>query len=133
MKRFLMFFSVGSLGFVVDAGMTLLLVSGLNLPAMVGRLPAFVLATVVTYTLNRQITFPGQHASWARGWLLYVSATILGAMLNYMAYTLVLMILGERAVIVLLGIAAGSTIGLFCNYMLSLRVIFRLHIVSSVP
>lgn len=125
MKPFWMFFGVGSLGLVVDGGITLALISCLDWPAMVGRLPAFLLATVVTYALNRRLTFPGQHGSWTKGWLLYVGTTMVGALLNYTAYSLVLMAPGDRALIALLGVVTGSAIGLFFNYTLSLRVIFR--------
>jgi putative flippase GtrA len=125
MKRFWIFFGVGSLGLVVDGGITLALISCLNWPAMVGRLPAFLLATVVTYALNRRLTFPGQHGSWTKGWLLYVGATMAGALLNYLAYSLILMVPGNRVSIALLGVVAGSAAGLFFNYTLSLKVIFR--------
>ena len=132
MKRFWSFLFVGTLGFLVDAAITLSLVNIVNFPALAARLPAFILATVVTYELNRRYTFPGKHGSRVRGWSMYVLATAFGATLNYGIYSWAIFQLGETEWVILLGVAAGSLMGLLSNYTLSRLVVFRRAMHSSV-
>ena len=123
---FARFLVVGALGFIVDAGGTLLLSKGLGVPPWVARLPAFVAATWVTYVCHRAWTFAGRaNGQPPRSWLAYMTATSLGALLNYVAYSGVLLMLGTAGATIVAGVAAGSIVGLAFNYRISSRVIFR--------
>lgn len=120
------FLVVGTIGFIVDAGGTLLLAKGLGAPAWFARIPAFVAATWVTYALHRVWTFAARaNAQPPRGWFAYIAATSLGALLNYAAYTAVLVALGNSGASIVAGVAVGAVVGLGFNYWMSSRVIFR--------
>lgn len=122
--RFLRFCAVGAIGFAVDAGLTVGLMAFLHLPAMLGRVPAFLAASFVTYTLNRRLTF-AHDGRFLKGWLHYLTAGLVGALLNYAAYAATLAALGANPETALLGIALGSAIGLAFNYWASSRLVFR--------
>jgi len=124
-RRFLRFFLVGALGFVVDAGLTLLLSQGTHLHALAARVPAFLVASAVTYALNHSWTFEGHTTAWLRGWIHYLAVTSVGTLLNYLTYGLTLVLLGTAPQTTLAGVALGSIVGLGFNFTLSDRMVFR--------
>ena len=127
--RFLRFAIVGTLGFVVDAGLlSLLLASGLA-GFHAGRVLSFLAAASFTWALNRRFTFAasgGAGESGTRGgqWARYVVAMTAGAALNYAVYALVLQILGQSALVAPLAVAAGSVAGLGLNFLSASRLVF---------
>jgi len=123
-RQFGRFFAVGALGFAVDAG-GLLALARAGLDPLVARALSFLFATLVTYALNRRWTFGASGLGWWRGWVTYVAATSLGALLNYLAFAGVVAAFGASSPMLLAGTALGSAIGLFFNYALSRRVVFR--------
>lgn len=124
-RRFLRFFAVGALGFVVDAGLTLALSQGAHLHALAARFPAFLAASAVTYALNRCWTFEGRTTTWLRGWSHYLAVTSIGALLNYLTYALTIVLVGTSPRTTLAGVALGSIVGLGFNFTMSDRIVFR--------
>ena len=124
-RQFLSFLVAGSVGFVVDAGLTLLLVREFQWPAMLARVPAFLVSSAATYELNRRWTFEARDGSWLRRWTTYVGVTSVGALLNYLCYSLVVVALGSASATILAGVAAGSIVGLVFNFTASKRVVFK--------
>lgn len=124
-QRFLRFFAVGALGFVVDAGLTLLLSQDNHLHALVARAPAFLAASAVTYALNRCWTFESRTTAWLRGWIHYLAVTSIGTLLNYLTYALSIVLVGTSPRTTLAGVALGSIVGLGFNFTLSNRIVFR--------
>lgn len=125
-SRFARFFVVGGLGFVVDAGGVILLSDLLGLAPWLARIPSFLVATVVTYAFHRRWTFgTDPRGGVVRGWLTYITATSLGALLNYGAFALWTASQGETPLMLFVGTAIGSAIGLAFNYTMSSRLIFR--------
>ena len=59
-------------------------------------------------------------AQWAR----YVVAMTAGAAVNYAVYALVLHVLGQRALIAPVAVAAGSLAGLGLNFLTASRLVF---------
>lgn len=58
MKRQIsLFLVIGAIGFAIDIGGVFVLVSLLDLPAGIGRIPGLTLALTATFFLNRNITF----------------------------------------------------------------------------
>lgn len=123
--RFGRFFVVGALGFAVDAaGVITLTLLGLH--PLVARVLSFILATIATYSANRRWTFRDRvKGNWMRGWVTYVSATSLGAALNYTTFAAWLAMTDRSPMMILAGTAAGSAVGLLFNYSMSQRVVFR--------
>ncbi len=85
------FLVVGVIGFVVDAGLTMLLSSAGGLSPYAARIPAVLCAATTTWLLNRRHTFRSQDVQRAREFVRYLSVSVVGTTLNYTVYSLVLM------------------------------------------
>jgi len=84
-KQLARFALVGGLGFLVDFGITLLLIE-FGMDAFVSRVIAIPLAVLTTWRLNRAITFGASTTSQASEGVRYFTVAILVAMLNYTIY-----------------------------------------------
>jgi len=83
------FAAVGAFGFVVDAGLTYLLVRA-GLDPLVARLPAFAVATVINFALNRTLTFAATRTPLIRAFVRYCMVCGAGLAVNWSAYALAL-------------------------------------------
>lgn len=117
------FCMVGTVGFLIDAGCTLMLSQTFTVPPGPSRLLAFLVAASATWALNRHFTF--RVGSRVGTWLLYVLSTSFGALINISAYLLWLGLAGNSAKQIVAGIAIGSVCALAFNYTISRYVIFR--------
>lgn len=84
------FAAVGAFGFVVDSGLTYLLVRTLGVDPLLARLPAFGVATVINFALNRALTFAGTKAPLLGAFLRYCMVCGAGLAVNWSAYALAL-------------------------------------------
>ena len=125
LARFARFVLVGAAGFVVDAGLSNLLVFAAHLSPLLSRIPAFCAATLVTYAAHRLFTFRDRRIGVLMGWLKYVASTSLGAVANYGVFTIMVAYVVHGPWAVLLAIAAGSIVGLGLNYVCSVKLVFR--------
>lgn len=124
-NRILMFGLVGSVGFVVDAGVLALLIGGIG--PWWGRCLSFPAAVVTTWLLNRRLTFAdrpsrhSRHGEFGR----YFLVMCIGGAVNYGVYGLVLALLGPAGLFPYLGLAAGSLAGMGVNLTLAHYAVFR--------
>jgi putative flippase GtrA len=81
------FAAIGLVGYCVDAGITFMGAKYGGLSPELARLPAFVLATIVNFTLNRSITFRHSQAPLFRAFLRYCGVAAIGLALNYAVYS----------------------------------------------
>jgi putative flippase GtrA len=88
--RFLRFAFVGGIGFVVDAGLLLLLHHGAGFDPFSSRLISISLAAFSTWRLNRIVTFGASPAGQAAEGLRYATVAALTAGFNYFVYCLAL-------------------------------------------
>lgn len=124
-KELLQFGIVGTIGFLADSGVLLLLLHfGLN--PYWGRLGSFFVAVSCTWVLNRNFTFKAKKTTtfWTE-WMKYVMANSMGAVLNYGVYAILLYKVGLVAQWPVLGVAAGSLAGLMANYINSTVFVFK--------
>lgn len=82
---------VGGLGFLVDIGITMILIAH-GVDPFVARVFAIALAVLTTWRLNRAITFGASATSQTREGARYFTVAILVAMLNYTIYAGVLIV-----------------------------------------
>ena len=117
---------VGHVGFQIDAIATLVLSGQGGIDPRLSRIPAFLVASIATYTLNRYWTFgvSREEGKFLRGWAAYMVATAVGAMCNYMAYASVITWYGEGSWHVVTALVAGSFAGLAVSYMASAKFVF---------
>ena len=123
MQRFLRFCVVGVLGFVIDASITTLLSA--EFQPFVARVPAFLLASIATYNLNRVWSFGHAEGSSWRGYWAYIFTTSVGALINYAIFMVVVIAGGASTGVIVTGVALGALGGLAFNYAAASRVVFR--------
>ena len=124
--QFLKFGIVGTVGFGVDALVLLFCMKTLGLGPYTGRLLSYLAAATVTWGLNRSFTFKEHksrhkaHVQWAR----FVIVNLGGFVLNYGTYAALVAFVQLVADYPVLGIAAGSLVGMFFNFGASKRLVF---------
>jgi len=122
--QFTRFGMVGAIGFVFDTAT----VYALRLPlGLYGAgIAAYFVAVTVTWGLNRVWTFRGQGQGPAhRQWAKFVVANFLGFLLNRGTYAILVTVSALCAAQPVLAVAAGSLLGMFTNFGLSRRLVFR--------
>ena len=125
-RQFLSFCVVGTVGFVVDVVILYALAPWLGW--YVGRLVSFLGAATATWYLNRLFTFShlaetAQFTAWQQYWR-YILAMLVGACVNYLAYTFTLHF-SNSSWAPTLGVALGSVAGLLVNFVSARNVAFR--------
>ena len=120
--EFLRFCAVGTLGFVADSSITLMMTQALGLGPTVGRIVAFVTAATLTWQLNRRYTF--RSSAGRASWVPYVVLTSVGALINIGAYRVWIGLAGTSPAQIILGIALGSVAALTFNYFVSRQFVF---------
>lgn len=124
MTRLFKFLFVGGIGFFVDAG--LLLVAIPIAGHYGGRVISFGIAVLVTWALNRSITFRDrQTAGWGGELVRYVGSQSLGAMTNLAVYSVCISLSLWMYANPVAALAFGSAAGLVVNYSLAHWVVFR--------
>ena len=123
--QFLRFGVVGTAGFLMDAAvLTVMLALGFG--PYTGRVFSYLAAATLTFALNRAWTFRATaRRPVARQWGAFVALNLLGFAANYGTYAA--LIAGSPVVAAhpVLGVAAGSVAGMFINFAVSRRFVFR--------
>ena len=122
--QFMRFGTVGLVGLAIDTAT----VYGLREPlGLYGAgVVAYGVAASVNWLLNRIWTFRGlgdgpAHHQWAR----FLAANLLGFVLNRGTYALLVTFMPLAAAQPVIATAAGSVAGMFVNFGLSRRYVFR--------
>jgi putative flippase GtrA len=122
--QFLMFGTVGTLGWMVD---TITVYSLRNTLGLYGAgMVSYVVAASCTWLCNRLWTFRGHgsgpaHRQWAR----FLGANIFGFILNRGTYALLVTFVALCARQPVFATAAGAVAGMFVNFGLSRALVFR--------
>ncbi len=122
--QFLRFGGVGACGFVVDTAVVYASRGWLGLYGA-GML-SFCLAATTTWALNRVWTFRGRGSGPAhRQLVLFMAANAIGFVLNRGAYVALIATSPFCAANPVLAVAAGALAGMFSNFTMSRRLVFR--------
>jgi putative flippase GtrA len=124
LAQFLRFAIVGTAGFIVDTAT----VYGLRHPlGLYGAgMVAYIIAASSNWALNRIWTFRGQGAQAAhRQWAMFMVTNLVGFVLNRGTYTVLVTFLTAAADKQIIATAAGAIAGMFVNFSLSRRLVFR--------
>ena len=124
-KEFLIFGIVGTLGFLVDAGVLYLLKGSLGL--YWARVPSFFCAATATWLLNRQFTFRSRVSgvSIFQEYAKYFGLMLGGGAVNYLVYAIAVSLLPAASYRPLASVALGSIAGMFVNYFFARYFVFR--------
>jgi putative flippase GtrA len=116
------FVFVGVVGVFVDAGVTYALARGFAISPALARPPAFAVATVVNFTLNRALTFRKSEVPLVGAFLRYVMVCAAGLAVNYAVYLACIAaspLVGVRVTpaILPLFVAAGSAAAMVLTFV----------------
>ena len=85
-RVFLRFLIVGGTAYLIDVGVTYLLLLKVGLPAWLARVPALLLAMCYAWLLNRRFTYRVDRNRTAREAISYALVAGAMAMVNYLIY-----------------------------------------------
>jgi putative flippase GtrA len=124
LAQFVQFGIVGGIGFVFDTAVVYALRRSLGL--YVAGVAAYLVAATVTWALNRAYTFRGAsrapaHVQWAK----FLLANLFGFVLNRGTYAVLVTAVPLCAEQPVLAVAAGCLAGMFVNFSLTRRMVFR--------
>jgi putative flippase GtrA len=116
---------VGVVGYIVDAGILLLLVQLASLQPLPARIWSFVIAASVTFVFNQRFTFRMQESFSVQRWSFYLAATAFGAAINVGLYHAWIQRTDTTPSNLMLGTAVGSLVAMTVNYAVSSLLVFR--------
>lgn len=124
-KRILPFAVAGTIGFIVDAG--LLLIFSPVFGFLFGRLLSFAAAVATTWSINRKYAFADKAAqvNKRQEFQRYFLAMLPGAVVNWLAYGVAVMLLPRGPLSLAFAVAVGSIAGLATNLIAADRLAFR--------
>lgn len=126
LRQFLLFCLGGFVGFVIDAGVLQILVSGFAQDRFSARLISFLCAATATWVFNRNYTFRGPRRHSLLGeWTRYVFAMSGGFACNFAAYSALVIAFNIDKQWLALAVAVGSIAGLGVNFAASRYWIYR--------
>jgi putative flippase GtrA len=124
MAQFMRFGVVGLIGLVIDTAT----VYGLRHPlGLYGAgLVAYLTSATGNWVLNRLWTFRGQGSGPAhRQWGMFMITNLVGFVLNRGTYAILVTFVAVAAAQPVIATAAGSMAGMFVNFNMSRRLVFR--------
>ncbi|MDE1991415.1 MAG: GtrA family protein [Rhizobiaceae bacterium] len=123
MKKLFRFLIAGGIGFIVDAGVLLLLLRFTPIGPYGSRAISIPTALFATWMLNRNFTFGHSDRSLAAEGFRYGSVGLTSALLNYFIYSsLLVSVPGLRPIIAVILASAAATAFSFFGYS---RFVFR--------
>jgi putative flippase GtrA len=124
LAQFLRFGMVGVVGFIIDTATVYALRHPLGLYG--AGAAAYIVAATGNWLLNRLWTFRGQgNGSAHRQWAMFMLTNLVGFVLNRGTYALLVTFVAAAADQPVIATAAGAVAGMFVNFSLSRRVVFR--------
>lgn len=115
----------GVAGLLVDVGVLYLMLA-LGLDHYSGRLLSFLAAVWATWQLNRRYTFAATDDTLWRQWWRYLLAMTGGGLVNYAAYSAILLMApSQPRWLPLLAVAGGSLAGMAVNFLSAKLLVFR--------
>jgi putative flippase GtrA len=122
--QFLRFGTVGAFGFLVDTATVYATRGTLGLYG--AGVLAFLVAATANWGLNRVWTFRGLGSgALHRQWAMFLAANSVGFVLNRGAYFMLVTFSVLCAANPVIAVGAGSITGMFANFTLSRRLVFR--------
>jgi putative flippase GtrA len=122
--QFLRFGVVGGIGWVADTATVYALRPFIGVVA--AGLLAYPVAASVTWAINRAWTFRGQgEGSAFAQWLRFLAGNSLGFALNRGTYVVLVSTVGVIADNPVIATAAGAIAGMFVNFHISRKMVFR--------
>ena len=122
--QFLRFGAVGAAGFLVDTATVYATKGQLGLYG--AGAAAYLTAATFTWLLNRIWTFRGQGSGPVhRQWMMFLLVNLAGFVFNRGVYAILVTVSTVCAENPVIAVGAGAIAGMFSNFSLSRRLVFR--------
>jgi len=122
--QFMKFGVVGVVGFLIDTAVVYGLRASLGLYG--AGAVSYVVGATGNWVLNRVWTFRGQGSGrMHRQWALFLVTNLVGFTLNRGTYALLVTFVAQCAAQPVYAVAAGAVAGMFVNFGMARRVVFR--------
>jgi putative flippase GtrA len=119
------FVVVGAVGFLIDAGILTLLITGFGLDHYSARAISFTVAVTFTWFMNRRWVFEKSTASMSvREYYSYLFVQAVGALINLTVFVAVIEIVPKLTNIPVIPLAVGASAALLFNFRASSRFVF---------
>lgn len=116
---------VGAIGFLIDASILTLLMTGVGLDHYTARAISFTVAVTSTWYMNRRWVFDRQSVKMSgREYATYVIVQIVGAMINLLVFVAAIEFIESLRNIPVIPLAMGAGVALLFNYGASSRFVF---------
>jgi putative flippase GtrA len=124
-QQVLRFVIAGVVGFLVDAGI-LYLALAVGLGYFAGRAVSFLCAVWATWQINRRYTFTSDRSQsvWVEWWR-YLAAMAVGGVVNYCAYSAMVLTLRGLPFLPVVAVAVGSLAGMVVNFATAKLWVFK--------
>jgi putative flippase GtrA len=126
-NQFLRFGLVGVFGFIIDAGLLLLLTMALGVNVYFARVFSFLGAALSTWLVNRKFTFSRQKVADMSDhieYLRYLAVMTCGGAINFVTFVLAIHVVPAWKLYPIVPLAIGSLIGLMFNYSAARHFVF---------
>lgn len=125
LRQLLFFVIAGTAGFLVDTGVLYLLIGSLGL--YWGRVVSFLAATFSTWVVNRHFTFGHKTSKTSLGneFARYTVFVLGGGVINFITYSMLVARFELVADYPVIGVAAGSLVGMVVNFLLLKYLLFN--------
>lgn len=127
-SKILFFCMVGIVGFVIDGFLLTVLTVKLGVNVLPSRGLSFVSATLVTWLLNRVITFSRQSSrdpsTRKKEYILYLSVQAVGAALNFMVFLVLIDWCSALKQTPVIPLAGGAVVALVFNFVMSGKFVY---------
>lgn len=108
------FLIVGTIGFIVDAGLTHILAKEIGFYPVIARIPAIALAIIVTFLLNKTLTFKNKNQDWIKAFGAYIATQGASQTVNFVIYSILVwfspLMQNQPAIAVAIGSIAAMTL-----------------------
>ena len=119
------FVVVGAIGFLIDAGILTLLMTGFGLDHYSARAISFTVAVTFTWYMNRRWVFEKSTASMSgREYSSYLVVQAIGAVINLSVFVAVIEIVPTLTNLPVVPLAVGAVAALLFNFSASSRFVF---------
>jgi putative flippase GtrA len=119
------FVVVGAIGFLIDAGILTLLMTGFGLDHYSARAVSFTVAVTFTWYMNRRWVFEKSTASMSgREYSSYLVVQVIGALINLTVFVAVIEFVPRLTSMPVIPLAVGAIAALLFNFGASSRFVF---------
>jgi putative flippase GtrA len=119
------FVVVGAIGFLIDAGILTVLMTGFGLDHYSARAISFTVAVTFTWYMNRRWVFEKSTASMSgREYSSYLVVQAIGAVINLSVFVAVIEIVPKLTSLPVIPLAIGAVAALLFNFSASSRFVF---------